>query len=159
RLIVIDSYVGERQSDSAFRAMLRFQQDYAPLERATAARFVEALLALSLEQHAVNWLASLDDASPVKLMVRLKTGLVGVDAASAEARAGLRKGGDPGHWLVLFEAARRRKDTVLSIEALEHLVDLEEESATRRPAQADLWQTYLAGAQEAANQNQLLTGD
>ncbi|HKA43700.1 MAG TPA: hypothetical protein VKF40_17100 [Burkholderiales bacterium] len=159
RLIVIDSYVGERQGDAAFRAMLRFQQDYAPLERATAEHFVEGLLALNLEQNAVNWLASLDDASPIKLMVRLKTGLVGVDAAVGQARAGLNKSGDPGYWRVLYEAARRRKDTTLSIEALEHLVNLEEDHAATPPTQAELWQAYLAGAQEAANQNQLLTGE
>src|SRR5688500_10602897 len=106
RLLVIDSYVAERQGDAAFGSMLRFQQDYAPLARATATRFVETLLALDLEHYAVNWLASLDDASPVKLMLRLRTGLVGNDGAIAQARAGLAKGGGASYWRVLAEAAQ-----------------------------------------------------
>src|SRR5262245_9986145 len=47
RLLVIDSYVAERQGEAAFGAMLRFQQDHAPLERAVAGRFVEQLLTLN----------------------------------------------------------------------------------------------------------------
>jgi hypothetical protein len=165
RLVVIDSYVAERQADAAFRAMLRFQQDYAPLEPATAARFVEALLALDMEQHAVNWLASLADASPVKLVLRLRTGLVAADAVVAQARAELARGGGPGYWRVLSEVAQRRKDTALRIEALEHLANVGGEvdggTGPGRPAElaAELWRTYFAGAQEAANRNQMLVGD
>src|SRR3990170_4575026 len=75
RLLVIESHLAERQGETAFRAMLRYQQDYRPLERGVAERFVEALLDLGMGEEAVNWLASLDEASPAKLMLRLKTGL------------------------------------------------------------------------------------
>ena len=64
RVLVIDSYAADRQGDAAFGAMLRFQQDYSPLDAATAERFVEALLALGMEKQAVNWLAVLDDTGP-----------------------------------------------------------------------------------------------
>ncbi len=161
RLTVIDSYVADRQGETAFRAMLRFQQDYAPLDRAIAARFVEALLALDMEKQAVNWLASLDDASPVKLMLRLRTGLTGSSGVAAQARAELAKGGGPGYWRVLAEVAQREKDTLLRIEALERLLEFGEETAAQAPAPlaAELWHAYLAGAQEAANRNQMLIGD
>ena len=33
RLLVIESYLAERQGDMAFRSMLRYHQDYRPLER------------------------------------------------------------------------------------------------------------------------------
>src|SRR5512146_3113530 len=81
RLLVIESYVADRKGDDAFRSMLRFQQDYQPLDRNTATRFVEALLDLDMAREAVNWLGSLDDAGPVKLLLRLRTGLISADAA------------------------------------------------------------------------------
>jgi hypothetical protein len=161
RLLVIESYAAERQGEPAFRAMLRFQQDYTPLDAATATRFVEMLLALGMEKQAVNWLASVDDASPVKLMLRLKAGLAAPDSIEAQARAALAKGGGAGYWRVLAEAAQRRKDAALRVEALERLVNSDEETAVGKPADlaGDLWESYFAGAREAANRNQMLTGD
>src|SRR4029079_9931483 len=87
RLLVIESYLAERQFDAAFRAMLRFEQDYRPLDRATAERFVGTLLDAGMEKEAVNWLAGLDDAGALKLQLRLRTGLVAPDTAVAQARA------------------------------------------------------------------------
>jgi len=69
--------------------MLRFDQDYRPLGRDVAERFVERLLDLGLEREAVNWLAGLDDAGALKLRLRFRTGLVTPDAAIAQARARL----------------------------------------------------------------------
>jgi hypothetical protein len=161
RLLVIDSYIAEQQGDAAFRAMLRFQLDYAPLERAVATRFVEGLLALNMEKQAVNWLASLDDASPVKLILRLKTGLVASGSVAAQARAALAKGGGPDYWRVLLEIAERERDSLLRIETLERLLDSDEETVTRdaAPRTEQLWQTYMAEAQDAANRNRMLIGD
>ena len=161
RLLVIESYIAERQGEPAFRAMLRFQQDYAPLDSATAGRFVEWLLTLGMEKQAVNWLASLDDAGYVKLLLRLRTGLADPDSVEKQARAALAKGGGAGYWRVLAEVAQRRKDAALRVEALEHLVNADEETAAGKPAElaSELWESYLAGAREAANRNQMLTGD
>jgi hypothetical protein len=158
RLIVIDSYAQEQQGDLAFRAMLRFQQDHAPLDRALAGRFVEQLLALGLEKHAVNWLASLDDASPLKLLLRLRAGLAAADSVVAQARAEIARGGGAAFWRVVGEAAQRRRDPLLRIEALEHLLDAAGGDG-RRAAAAALWEGYLTGAQELANQGHLLIGD
>ena len=161
RLLVIESYIAERQGEPAFRAMLRFQQDYAPLDSATAGRFVEWLLTLGMEKQAVNWLASLDDAGYVKLLLRLRTGLADPDSVEKQARAALAKGGGAGYWRVLAEVAQRRKDAALRVEALEHLVNADEETAAGKPAElaSELWESYFAGAREAANRNQMLTGD
>jgi hypothetical protein len=161
RLLVIESYIAERQGEPAFRAMLRFQQDYAPLDSATAGRFVEWLLTVGMEKQAVNWLASLDDAGYVKLLLRLRTGLADPDSVEKQARAALAKGGGAGYWRVLAEVAQRRKDAALRVEALEHLVNADEETAAGKPAElaSELWESYLAGAREAANRNQMLTGD
>src|SRR5262245_895577 len=161
RLLVIESYVAERRGDPAFSAMLRFQQDYSPLDSATGERFVEGLLALGMEKQAVNWLATIDDAAPVKLMLRLRTGLASAESVEAQARAALAKGGAPGFWRVLAESAQRRKDAALRVEALEQLVNVDEEGPGNKPSALakELWEAYFAGAREAANRVQMLTGD
>ena len=165
RLLVIDSYLAERQGEAAFRAMLRFEQDYRPLERDIAGRFVGALLDLDLDKEAVNWLASLEEAGAIKLRLQLRTGLIGPDAAIAQARAQLaryaRTGGGLDYWQVIAEAAMRQGNGALRIEALERLLNRaggNESSASQAPAKM-LWQAYLSQAQAAANRDRLLAGD
>ncbi len=169
RLLVIESHLAERQGDTAFRAMLRFEQDYRPLERSVAERFVGRLLDLGLEKEAVNWLAALDDAGSLKLRLRLRAGLTAPDAAIAQARAQLARigkaGGGADYWQVLADAAEKQGDATLRVEALERLLHAGDESGDnggpmRRQVQAAaLWLAYSSAAQAAANQNQLLTGD
>lgn len=159
RLAVIESYVAERDGDAAFRAMLRFQQDYQPLDRGVAARFVEALLDLGMEHEAVNWLASLDDAGAAKLLLRLRANLVSAESALAEARTRLAKGADAGYWRVIAEAGARQGTRALQIEATERQLQLAQPGARTAVLAAALWQLYVAGAQETANRNQLLGGD
>jgi hypothetical protein len=152
RLVVIDSYLAEQQGAVAFRAMLRFDQDYRPLDRATAGHFVARLLDLGLPREAVNWLAALDDASPLKLRLRLHAGLVQPDAAIARARTRAPKSGGADWWRVLADAAEKGGDGMLAVEAQEQLLDAGE------PA-AGLWQAYDREARAAANQHKLLAGD
>jgi len=161
RLLVIESYLAERQGDTAFRAMLRFDQEYRPLDRATVERFVGALLAVGMEKEAINWLAGLDDAGALKLQLRLRTGLIAPDAAVAQARAQIARGGAPEFWQVLADAAVKQGDGVLRVEALERLLRAAgDDRPQRRQAQATgLWQTYSLAAQAAANRNGLLAGD
>lgn len=161
RLLVIESYVTDGKGEDAFRSMLRFDQDYRPLDRQTATRFVETLLDLGMAKEAINWLAALDDAGPVKLLLRLKAGLTTAEAATAQARAFLARNSDAGYWRVLAQAAQQQGGRVVHIEALENILHLEE---TKNPPQLTvqaraLWQAYLTATQEIANQNQLLTGD
>lgn len=157
RLTVIDSYVADRRGDDALGSMLRYQQDYRPLDRAVATRFVEALLDLGREKDAVNWLALLDDAGPLKLLLRLRTGLAAPQEAIAQARAAAAKTKDPGHWRVIAEAAQRLADVALAAEAAEQLLN----QPVARPdgLALRLWELYLAAARDAANRSQLLMGD
>ena len=62
---------------------------------------------------------------------------------------------------MLAESAQRRKDAALRVEALEQLTNLDEETAAGKPAvlAKELWESYFAGARDAANRNQMLTGD
>ncbi len=162
RLLVIESYLSEHKPRDAYALMLRYQQDFKPMDRDTAVRFVEALLAAGMEKEAVNWLSQLDDASPLKLQLRLKTSLITPDAAIAQARAALaRTGTSAAHWVVLQHAATLQKDRTLLIEALENLLQLASDRSPERLAAliAELWQSYAAAAQDVANQNQLLAGD
>ena len=161
RLLVVESHLAESEAQAAYALMLRYQQDYKPVERETAARFVDALLAAGMEKEAVNWLAELDDASPVKLLMRLKTSLIVPDAAIAQARAALAKNDNAAYWNVLQHAARLQKDSTLQVEALEHMLQLAGDKPAERLATlvAELWQAYFAAAQDVANRNQLLVGD
>jgi len=162
RLLVIESYLAEDKPQDAFALMLRYQQDYKPVDRDTAARFVDALLAVGMEKEAVNWFSQLDDASPVKLLLRLETRLITPDAAIAQARAALAKNsGAAAYWIVLQHAAALQKDSVLYVEAFENLLQLAGDKSPERLAAmaGELWKSYIAAAQAVANQNQLLLGD
>ena len=162
RLLVIDSYLAERKPQDAYALMLRYQLDFKPVERDTAARFVDALLAAGMEKEAVNWLSQLDDASALKLQLRLKTGLIAPAAAISQARAALAKADhSAAWWSVLQQAAALQKDRALYVEALENLLQRAGDKSPEPLAAlaAELWQSYTAMAQDAANQNQLLVGD
>jgi hypothetical protein len=160
RLLVIESHILERQADTAFRSMLRFEQDYRPLDAAVAERFVEALLDLKHDRQAVNWLARLDEASPQRLRLQLHAGLVTPEAAVAQARAHTAKGGTTGYWQVIAEAAVIQKSGALRVESLEHVLQDDDGDARRVQVLAgQLWQGYLAEAQSAANRAGLLAGD
>lgn len=161
RLLVIDSHVGAGQGDAAFRAMLRFEQDYRPLERGIAERFVARLLDLGMEKEAVNWLAGLDETSALKLELRLKTGLADAHAVIAQARAQLAKGGGPQYWRVLAAAAAKQGNDGLRIEAMERQLHHCSEGGAQTCAAlaAELWGAYLSNARAAANREHLLAGN
>jgi hypothetical protein len=159
RLLVIDSYLAEGNGQVAFRVMLRFAQDYHPLEPATAEHFVDGLLALDMAREAANWLSRLEEGSPAKQMLRLKAGLIKPDAAIAQSRKQLSKDSPRGHWQVIAEAAALAGNRSVRIEALEQLVQTAGGRKEAGTAAAELWQTYLTLAQEAANLNHLLVGD
>ena len=152
RLVVIDSYLAEKQGETAFRAMLRFDQDYRPLDRAIAGHFVAGLLDLGLHREAVNWLAALDNAGPLKLRLRLHAGLVTPETAIAQARARASRGDGADWWRVLADAAEKGGDGTLAVEAQEQLLDAGD------PADR-LWQAYDREARAAASQYKLLSGD
>lgn len=179
RLLVIRSYVRDASAmgtsfgaspkgtsfgargDDAYRSMLRFEQDYRPLDAATAGVFVDALLDLKLAREAVAWLNLLDERGPAKLRLRLHTGVVTPQDAVIQARAALGRSEDPAWWRIVLEAADRQNNGALRITALEQLL----ETKTRAPAEspdvdaAGLWQTYAEHARLAANTHHLLAGD
>ena len=71
RLLVIETYLAEDQPQDAYTLMLRYQQDYKPVDRDTAARFVDGFLAAGMDREAVYWFSQLDEASPLKLLMRI----------------------------------------------------------------------------------------
>lgn len=156
RLLVIRSLTIDAQADEAYRSMLRFQQDYRPLDSATATQFVDSLLDLKMVKEAVGWLALLDDRGATRLRLRLHTGLLSPADVVVQARAGIARSEDPAWWQVLLEAGERQSAAALGIEALEQLLDRPDAPAA--DAQR-LWNDYLAYARSAANTHQLLAGD
>lgn len=153
QLLVIRSYLTQHRPDMAYLAMLRFQQDYQPLKAAEVAQFVENLLAEGGVAEAGNWLAQLDDADPLKLLLRLQAGLILPEAAIVTAKAALyppvppappvpakgRKDGGKksltpppkpsgkalaAYWAVIAQAAEQQKDAAAQAEALERQLNL-----------------------------------
>ncbi|MDB5811597.1 MAG: hypothetical protein JWN94_3719 [Betaproteobacteria bacterium] len=161
RLLVIETYLLDDQPKDAYALMLRYQQDYKPVDRDTAARFVDALLAAGMEKEAVNWFSQLDDASPLKLLLRLKTKLIAPDVGIAQARAALAKSNNIAYWLVLQHASALQVDRLLQVEALENLLQLAGDKPAERVSAiaAELWKSYAAAAQDVANESRLLVGD
>ena len=101
RLTVIESYVLERRAEDAYRSMLRFQQDYQPLDRAVARRFAEALLDVGRDREALNWIGASDD--PTRLRLQLRSAGLTPEAVITQARAAHVKTQDP---VVLARRAR-----------------------------------------------------
>ena len=62
RRLVIRSYLVEHKPDEAYRAMLRYQQDFAPLSKDVATEFAQGLLSEGRATDAMTWLADLDPA-------------------------------------------------------------------------------------------------
>jgi hypothetical protein len=158
RLAIIDSYLAERRGDEAFRSMLRFHQDYQPLDRATADRFAEGLLDLGLDRDALNWIGRTDQVSPTLLRLQLRSASLAPDAVIAQARAAYARTPDPAYWRAIQEAAARAGNAPLQIEALERLLQASESRSVRDGGER-LWNAYSKAAGEIANREQLLTGD
>lgn len=156
RLLVIRSLINDGQADDAYRSMLRFQQDYRPLDRAVATQFVDGLLDLKRVKEAVIWLGFLDERGATKLRLRLHTGLLSPADVITQARAGIARSEDPAWWRILREAGEQQPAAALKIEALEQLLDRTDASAADA---SRLWEAYLAFARNAANTHQLLAGD
>ncbi len=159
RLLIIRSYVRDGRgagADDAYRSMLRFQQDYRPLDAVTATEFVQGLLDLGHTKEAVTWLGLLEERGAAKLRLRLHTGLITPADAATQARAGLVRSEDTQWWRILLEVADRQAVGVLRIEALEQLLNAVDgtESDARK-----LWEAYVSYARDAANTHQLLAGD
>jgi hypothetical protein len=170
RLLVIRSYVRDAspkgtsfgaRGDDAWRSILRFEQDYRPLDAATASVFVDALLDLTLTREALAWLNLLEERGPTKLRLRLHTGVVTPQDAETQARAALGRSEDPAWWRILLEAAERQNNGALRIAALEQLLETKAGADTEIPDidASSLWETYISHARAAANSHQLLAGD
>lgn len=156
RFLVIRSYVFEGKADEAYRSMLRFQQDYRPLDVPTATIFVDALIDLGLVKEAVNWLGQIEEGGATKLRLRLHTGLVSPNEAIAQARAALARKDDGVWWRVVRDGATRMQSGATLIEAQERLLNYKEAPAA---AAAALWVAYADYARLNANTHQLLAGD
>lgn len=161
RFTVVESYIAERRGEDAFRSMLRFQQDYQPLEPPVAQRFAEALLDLGLDREALNWLGPSDEVSPARLRLQLRGATLAPDAVITQARAALARNPDVRYWRAILEAARRSRNRAAEIEALErllHFADARNPGAGSEAAKR-LWQGYAETASEIGNREQLLVGE
>jgi len=162
RQLVIEAYLAEGRAEAAYSAMLRFQQDFAPLRLDEAERFVGGLSSLERYSEAAGWITQLDAQSPLASVLRMRAGLLAPDDAIMQARAQIAKGIGSG-WTLLEEAGRMKNDRVIAIEVTEHRLNGSVAMAVgfgRSDGGASaLWALYAEAALQVANQAQLLTGD
>ncbi|MEK6662980.1 MAG: hypothetical protein AABY73_03845 [Pseudomonadota bacterium] len=157
RRLVIRSYLIEHKADEAYRAMLRYQQDFQPLPKEVAAEFAQGLLREARATEAMTWLAELDPTSPATLALQMQVGLIAPDAAIAQARAALQKQPTATAYAALIaDGAEMLKDNRMQIGALEQLLGL---SDAAEQTEAQLWRAYLKEAHSLGNREQLLQGD
>jgi hypothetical protein len=188
RRLVIASYLAERRPGEAYRAMLRFQQDFHPLSHEEKTNFAMGLVATGGTVEAAAWLPELDDADPLNLLMRLQAGLITPEAAIAESRAalspplpqplpanvkgrvraasppkkggtGVDRAGQPGYWAVIMHAAAMEGDSATRVEAQEALTNLPGVTPPFGTTAGELWQGYLDLAREEGNRAHLLLGD
>ncbi len=162
RLAAIEAFLAGGEAEWAYRSMLRFQQDFAPLRAEEAERFVAGLIEAERIGDAANWLSQLDTASPWSALLRLRAKLITPQAAIELARARIGKGDDEAALALLAAAGAAAGSRAIAIEVAEHRL------ATPRPGRsvpggtdpvASLWQLYSEAGQQSANQALLLTGD
>lgn len=161
RLMVIETYLTDRNPEDVYRSVLRFQQDFAPLTREEAERFVSGLIGLDRTAEAAQWLGQLDAGSPWASLLRLRAGLLGADAALKQARLSLARGAEGGAWELLLAAGQALKNRAIELEVHETRLNLlrAADGAAIAAQSAALWTSYQQAGQLAANQSQLLTGD
>ena len=107
-----------------FGAMLRFQQDYAPLD-ARHRRALRRGAARARDGEAGGQLAREPRrCEPGEARAAVEDRARGAgERAIAQARAALAKGGGAGYWRVLAEVAQRQQGRALRVEALEQLLE------------------------------------
>lgn len=165
RLLAIEVSLADRDADAAYRGMLRYQQDFGPLNPEEVEGFVAGLLRLNKNSEAAQWLSQLGSRSHHAALLRLRAGLITAEAAAAQARAALLKSDDRSAIDLLEAAARVRSDRALLIEAAERRLDLLAAplgNVSPEPEQtsaASLWRLYEEAALQGANEAQLLVGD
>ncbi len=158
RRFVVRSYLAARQPDEAYRAMLRFQQDYAPLPPEVAEEFVRGLLEQDRVTEAMTWLPSLPREGATALRLNLRANLLPVDAVIKSARGLLERSPDHAEaLLVLLDVASLQPDPRLRIDTLERLANLPAEPPLLHGS--ELWAAYLREAEAQGNRLKLLKGD
>lgn len=160
RRLVIRSYLLEHKPDEAYRAMLRYQQDFQPLPKEVSAEFVQSLLSEERITEAATWLAELDAASPTLLALQMKAGLIAPEAALLQARNALQKKQNAtAYAVVVADAAALLKDDRQQIDALEQWLNLVETVPEQARPLQQLWQAYQREAERLGNLAQVLRGD
>lgn len=158
RRLVIRSYLVEHKPDEAYRAMLRYQQDFAPLPKDVAAEFAQGLLDAGRASEAMTWLAEIDPGSPTALSLHMRVGLITPEAAIEQATLALKaQPGSVVYASIVADAAELSKNDRLYMETLERLLNAEESPAMSR--MDALWRGYVAQGEAAGNRAQLLQGD
>lgn len=161
RRLVVRSYLVEHRADEAYRAMLRYKQDYAPLKSDVAEEFARGLLAEGRNDEALTWLPALDPAGSAALQLNLRANFVTPEDAAKQARLVLQKTPDASDYgAVLIESAEVLRDPRQRIAALEQVVNgaRGDQPATASRVSA-LWRAYTGEAEAIANRLQLLKGD
>jgi len=186
RRLIIRSYLAEKKSHDAQRAMLRYRQDYGDSDVQWKRLQARVLLATGRYQQAVDLLANETDKSlmAIKALTRLHAGL---DAATSvyqstlktlqQKNPDLKKTGQKNqkqengklsdslqrqYWALGYIAAGKLKNRSAQVSALEELLltgKINADEDLMPVSHQLLWQTYQQYASEIGNKNHLLIGD
>jgi hypothetical protein len=158
RRLVIRSYLLEHKPVEAYRAMLRYQQDFQPLPKEVSTEFVQGLLAEDAVTEAATWMAELDLGNPTLLALQMQAGLIGPEAAAAQARSALQKQQNSvAYSAIVAQAAELLKDDRQQIAALEQEFNIV--AASDAGQIQKLWQAYQREAERLGNLAHALRGD
>lgn len=168
RHLLIKAYVAENRIDDAYRAMLRFRQDYGIGGREERILRARILLIRERPAEAEEELASLEDpqARALRLLARLRNGAsarqIQQDAKRSAQAATLPDEVKQILWGVAAEAAARREDFAGQAIALEQIFGHYRETLSAKGlfgfSADDLWDAYLGYAQTVGNREKLLIG-
>jgi hypothetical protein len=160
RRLVIRSYLVDHKAEDAYRAMLRYQQDFQPLPKDVAAEFAQGLLAQASATEAMTWLAELDPANPMTLALQMQAGLIAPEAAIAKARKALQKQANAASYAaIIADGAALLKDNRQRIAALEQWLGWVEPAQDGADRVTQLWHAYLQQADGLGNRAQVLQGE
>jgi hypothetical protein len=156
RLVIIRSYLLQQQAMDAYKAMLRFQQDYPTHTPPHLGDWLNSLLALNAEQEALTWLPQLQDNPPLQARLQLQLGQTTAADILTRAQAGQFPASTPDYLRLMQQVAQDLRHNELALWVSEQMLA----SGTGAPAPARaLWDDYLREIDTIASTHHLISGD
>jgi hypothetical protein len=169
RRLLIRAYLQLNNANDAYKALLRYRQDYGDLNEEWKLLQARTLLRTRRPSEVVDLLAqeTSSSAQALRLIAAIRARPAQIDLYIDEARQRLQQpamtqADTSAYWYVLYEAAQGKGDTTTAITALQKLLlfnhgdELGEEFSVSAD---DLWKLYEQLGRQSGNRERLLLGD